>query len=326
MSEQQQKLRTIWNYRKPSKKLNIYRHANLDHSDETEVDELFQKTGVTHRIDLRSPFEILKSKHTIPPPVKPTYMAKRFGAGKPGDPTKGQDVGKSLATAVTSQMRPLDVFKANRQRKKETEKLVYHQTQLSKGRRLEMYNVNFLTMKYVDNAVWDICSKAEKMKMLSYMLTFRFTKLLQFVSQKLGTGGLLGSYQGFIDHSGEAISSALKIITTALNEGGVADYNCQFGKDRTGIITALVRYVAGDDEDDIFDDYSLSEKMLSPLMVYMDEEFVKQGLPADFAKTPRRTMADTFAYIRHKYGSIEGYLDTIGYDILWRKKLRDCTD
>lgn len=308
--------RTILNFRKPSDRLALYRYANLDHADEHQVEQMLTTTGITHRIDLRSPFEIMESKHSAPPPVKPTLMAKRFQAVN-----MGQRGNSSLATAVTSHMRPLHVFKVNRRREKEAEKIVFHQTQIRRGKKIELYNVNFITMRYMDKVVWDTCTKADKTKMLTYMLTFRFTKLLRFVSGKLGKGGLEGSYEGFLDHSGEAISSALKIITQTAAEEGTVGVNCQYGKDRTGIITALVRYVAGDKEDDIFDDYALSEKMLAPLMPYMDEEFVKQGLLLEFTRTPRQVMVLTFDHLRKKYGSIEGYLDAIGYDESWRKKL-----
>ena len=177
-------------------------------------------------------------------------------------------------------------------------------------------------MKYVDNTVWDRCTRAEKWKIVSYMLTFRFTSLVQFVSEKLGKDGLTGSYQGFIDHSVDAIYSALKILTESMSENGIVGVNCMHGKDRTGIITALVKYIVGDDEDDIFDDYASSEAMLSPWMDFMVQEFTKQGLPAEFAKTPRQVMENTFAYIRQKYGSVEHYLDSIGFDESWRAKLQ----
>lgn len=295
----------------------MYRYAALDHSDEKEVERMLRDTNISHRLDLRSPFEIMKSKFTKPP-VRKTFMAKRFTNTQ----SREQDAKVTLASAITAQMRPTDVFRLNRERKKKREEIVLHQTSYKGDQKIEMFNVNFINMRYVDNSVWDKCTQQEKWRMIWYMLTFRFNNVLQFVSNKLGQGGLAGSYEGFIDHSVDAISSALKILTTTIAENGVVGVNCMHGKDRTGIVIAFAKYIVGDDEEDIFDDYATSEALLAPWMEYMVQEFTKQGLPAEFAKTPRQVMETTFAYIRQKYGSIEAYLDSIGFDESWRAKLQ----
>ncbi len=93
-----------------------------------------------------------------------------------------------------------------------------------------------------------------------------------------------------------------------------AVYHCNAGKDRTGIVTALVLSLLGVPDEAIVADYSLSnlgfehyfrefveDRRHAPLGV-ADEEF--QGL---FVVQPT-WMQDLLAHLRGKYGSVEAYL------------------
>jgi hypothetical protein len=71
-----------------------------------------------------------------------------------------------------------------------------------------------------------------------------------------------------------------------------------------------------------------------PILVLMTAGMVSFDSPSFFLSinatltqmrtidTPARVMEDTLSYITKKYGSINGYLDSIGFDITWRRRLR----
>lgn len=323
---------SIYNFRRVTKKLHLYRHAALDHTSDQDLQRFYDNTGVTYRVDLRSPIEVLRSEMRGAPNVtrlsalktpsanRKTLMAKRILAKSETDEAK-----MTLSAAIATRLRPTDIFRSKRNLKEKTEQLVSHKTLMSARKKLELFNVNFISMKYVDNAVWDRCTFGEKWKMVSYMMTFRFTKLIEFVSGKLAWKGLVGTYYDFTDFSGEALFDALKVITEGLEQGHGVSLNCQWGKDRSGICSAMVKYVIGDPLEEIFDDYARSEEEYERMnfMEHMKEEFTRQGLPVEFAGTPKQAMVDLFIYLQDKHGgTIEGYLDHIGFDESWRARLR----
>ena len=310
---------TIFNFRKVTPELPVYRSAALDHASDQDYQTYLSSTGIRYRVDLRSPLEKFRSEHDKPlhTPVKGTFMAKRLS-------TPEVDISNdSLAKSTAKQLRFSDLLTTTRKKNVEKEPLVAKQTVIKSGHRVETFNINFLNARYRDGVIWDRCSRSEKLKMLSYMLTFRFNMLIKFVGEKiLARGGLEGSYYDFIDFSSNSICSALQIITECLekNDGAVA-WSCFAGKDRTGLVTAFVKYIIGDEMEDILTDYAKSEEGLSPIMPRMVEEFAEQGLPDTFAKSPRIAMEQALAYVNKKYGSIDGYLDTIGFDKSWRDRL-----
>lgn len=87
-------------------------------------------------------------------------------------------------------------------------------------------------------------------------------------------------------------------------------FHCSAGKDRTGIISALLLDLAGCYDYDIISDYSQSyennEKMMKQLEQVMDLED-KQFLSSN----PRYIMA-FLDYLRENYGSAKGYLLACG--------------
>lgn len=93
-------------------------------------------------------------------------------------------------------------------------------------------------------------------------------------------------------------------------------YNCNAGKDRTGIISAFVLSIAGVDINDIAFDYCISRTMLKPRFKelakqwgdYLKDE--KGNLIANhpFLYTPREAVFQLFRYIYKEYRNTENFL------------------
>ncbi len=87
--------------------------------------------------------------------------------------------------------------------------------------------------------------------------------------------------------------------------------HCAVGKDRTGIISALLLAIAGVSPETIAQDYNLSDAYLAPLY----EELRPQAEQENFThllSSPVQTMIDIFQYLDTNYGGLEGYLEQIG--------------
>ena len=106
-----------------------------------------------------------------------------------------------------------------------------------------------------------------------------------------------------LDHTPE-YRQVLDDILTA--NGQALLYHCTSGKDRTGMISAIILAVAGADENDIIDDYTLTNGRIEPIAYLKksnDPSIVKHIMAAapDYMQTAMRTM-------RGEFGSIENYL------------------
>ena len=100
---------------------------------------------------------------------------------------------------------------------------------------------------------------------------------------------------------------------------------CVQGKDRTGMLVMLCQSIVGMADKDIISDYNKSDELATTCKAS------KSSIPAiqanslrhdEFSRSPAEVMKMTLQYLRAKYGSIDNYLDDIGFDITWRARLK----
>ena len=89
-------------------------------------------------------------------------------------------------------------------------------------------------------------------------------------------------------------------------------FNCSAGKDRTGVVAALLLDLAGCHEYDIVKDYSESYENNMKMMKQLEEMLPKEE--EKFLGSDPRVMMRFLAYLREQYGSSKGYLLNIGLD------------
>lgn len=96
--------------------------------------------------------------------------------------------------------------------------------------------------------------------------------------------------------------------------GGVL-VHCFVGKDRTGLVTALLLEVAGVPRETIAADYALSDTYLQPLLAEMLAPLEDPAERDSFVRTWRtrpETMLATLAHLDARYGGVELYLRGAG--------------
>ncbi|MET1019843.1 MAG: tyrosine-protein phosphatase [Microterricola sp.] len=136
----------------------------------------------------------------------------------------------------------------------------------------------------------------------------------------------LGSvYRHLTDDGGTALALALRAIADA---GGPVLVHCTAGKDRTGVVVALALTVAGAGIDDIARDYEASERLLDgPWSEAMLARVASYGMPIGdglielVTKSPERVIRALLDDLAAEHGSIDGYLDSIGFDAGDRERL-----
>lgn len=87
----------------------------------------------------------------------------------------------------------------------------------------------------------------------------------------------------------------------------------QVGKDRTGIIAALILTCLGATREQLLVDYVRSDAYHAVALGGLEKDTRLAGVDWDvFARAPATAMRCTLAWISGKYGSVERYLDDIG--------------
>lgn len=92
--------------------------------------------------------------------------------------------------------------------------------------------------------------------------------------------------------------------------------NCTAGKDRTGLIIALLLGIANVAESTIVEDYALSAKYLDSVLEKLRLQARQSGYHMQnverMLECQHNTMIDTINYLQAKYGGIVDYLSSIG--------------
>ena len=102
-------------------------------------------------------------------------------------------------------------------------------------------------------------------------------------------------------------------------------FYCTAGKDRTGMITAIILSLLGVPDEAIVEDYSLSANVYAEMNDHkaMVGALSQRNLdPKTFLGAPPQVMRDTLVAIRENYGDVEGYLDFIGFGPDKREQLK----
>ena len=127
--------------------------------------------------------------------------------------------------------------------------------------------------------------------------------------------GLLGSqYQEMLRDAGGPIRSVLEIL--AIPGALPAVFHCTAGKDRTGVLSALVLTLLGVDEDAVVADYALSGEAMTRLRAkllvkYPEGRETIEAISEVFSAAPEQ-MEQLLDHLRAEYGSVSAYVDGLG--------------
>ena len=139
--------------------------------------------------------------------------------------------------------------------------------------------------------------------------------------------GLKKLYLSIMTAAQPELKAALREVADPANMPVL--FHCQFGKDRTGLLGALVLHACGVDREVILDDYALSNG-------YVDtprgaEEWAAAvalvpplaDFPEAWARSPRVVLEETLAALDAQYGSLDAYMASeLGVDEAFKRRLR----
>ena len=124
--------------------------------------------------------------------------------------------------------------------------------------------------------------------------------------KKINQGGLENMYTCLLDSSDAEIGAALRSILESLEyRRAPVLFFCRAGKDRTGLVAALVLATCGVDERRILDDYELSDDPQADSVALggLERSRDLRGLDTSvFARAPREAMQRALARLTQKMG------------------------
>ena len=118
-----------------------------------------------------------------------------------------------------------------------------------------------------------------------------------------------------LEHFQRNVAASVRAVARA-PEGGVV-VHCVGGKDRTGLLSALLLHLAGVDTEQIAADYAVSEERLRPRheawLAAAETQAEKEEI-RQLSQTPAEVIVGVFEELQSRYGSVEEYLRAAGLD------------
>ncbi|KAL2760581.1 hypothetical protein ACRALDRAFT_2024533 [Sodiomyces alcalophilus JCM 7366] len=154
-----------------------------------------------------------------------------------------------------------------------------------------------------------------------HLLGYRMQGLTIVARQVLRRRGLIGMALDMVDQSQHEIAMVLRSLLEP--DGLPTLIHCTHGKDRTGLVIALILMILGVPVSAIEHDYALSDEGLVQDKEQRLEDVRGIDLPDDWHKTAPGMIAAISEHLTRRYGGLDGYLDTIGFQPTERSQLRE---
>jgi protein-tyrosine phosphatase len=118
-------------------------------------------------------------------------------------------------------------------------------------------------------------------------------------------------YIGLIEHAAIQIGELYQAL--AGDDGLPAVFHCHAGKDRTGLVAAVLLEALGVEREAVLDDYELTARyrvraQQEPTFQRLIEYGMSPEAAAGVLTTPRWAMQDALTEVDRKYGGVEAYL------------------
>jgi protein-tyrosine phosphatase len=127
--------------------------------------------------------------------------------------------------------------------------------------------------------------------------------------------GLLGSqYLEIVADAGDQILAALEVLASP--DALPAVFHCTAGKDRTGVLSAVVLSLLGVDEPTVVTDYALSGAAMQRLREKLIRKYPEgretlENIDEVFSADPAQ-MELLLDHVRERYGSVGAYVEGLG--------------
>ncbi|MDQ2648108.1 MAG: tyrosine-protein phosphatase [Actinomycetota bacterium] len=120
-------------------------------------------------------------------------------------------------------------------------------------------------------------------------------------------------YLDMLDEGAESIRQIVELVA----DGTPALFHCAAGKDRTGVVAAILLSLVGVEPDEIAHDYHLSAHTMAAFMDWLREHHpdavdAMSSQPKEYMAAPAEAMEAFLTEVDNRYGSMHGLADHLG--------------
>jgi hypothetical protein len=135
---------------------------------------------------------------------------------------------------------------------------------------------------------------------------------------------LVTRYLEMLEEGLVAIATAIEIVASP--ERAPLVFHCAAGKDRTGVLAAVILSLLGVSDADVAEDYGLSADAMARRALWQrsrPELAPPAGQPEAFQACPPEVMLTFLQRVRSRFGSVEEYVVDAGVPQVTIERLRD---
>jgi protein tyrosine/serine phosphatase len=129
------------------------------------------------------------------------------------------------------------------------------------------------------------------------------------------TAVLAGAYRGYLDERGRHVVTAARLVATG---DGATVVHCAAGKDRTGVLVAVLLDAVGVDRDAVLDDYEATNERIEQIVARLSVSPVHAAqiasVPLDRHRARPEAMAAVLDGLDEQHGGAAGWLRAHGLD------------
>lgn len=148
-----------------------------------------------------------------------------------------------------------------------------------------------------------------KIKYYNVPLFDAFLTALNMYDEKKGDIKISELYIEVLNVNKTQISKIIKLIA---NSEGTVCFHCTAGRDRTGIIAALLLKLVGVPNEDIAADYQISSHYLQPKYSKIFSNPKHKNVPMEFLECKPQNITEMLEYIDKEFKGVENYLLSAG--------------
>lgn len=190
--------------------------------------------------------------------------------------------------------------------------------------RCEMHRISLLEKKrFVRKLLWRLPLKKTLAALGFKVLGFE-DKMKEILLPEVNALGLPLVYEVILETAKEEIKTCMFKVLEAQRQGEPVLIFCKLGKDRTGLMSALILACCDTPTTEILDDYTKSNDLDEVALGGLEKMESVQGVDRRlFSSAPREALKETFDYITKTYGDIHTYLDDIGFSYHFQEELKE---
>ncbi|KAJ1915520.1 hypothetical protein IWQ60_008411 [Tieghemiomyces parasiticus] len=324
--------------RVPIKPRMLFRSARPDKATESDLEHITKNIGIKTIIDLRSEIEgndndeenswydefplaaaaVFSPISSLPHPDN-IDVSEEITEPLTEPPSETESELSTASSRVSPPSRPLADRKHKTRLRKEDISLPLGLKPVVKQKR---YNINLIGPRFRYGFVFKKAKFSTKSKLAYYQLRGMKQQMLDTVGREIfQVVGLTGFYNALLTYSAREIARTLKVFCNPHNYPILV--HCSHGKDRTGIVIALILSLLGVDDRIIVDDYAKTRELMKDKIEEIKSDMRGTGMPDDFADAPPEAMAETLKHLRKVYQGASYYMELIGITKRNQERIRE---